>query len=289
MWAFSTIFGWTLFYFFLRESHTPAHITTAQQLFLVGYALLLGSLWGLSTTRYLRRLDGWSWFNSRGKRWVAYFAGALVLEGIVSALRLPSFYTNVFQHSVYFLLLPLFIGHRDDMALRAWMDGPQAPVSTAAASAAESTESELILTTSRRKPVFVLLCSLAFVLGGCWTVHRAPVVGWACILFFGLGIPASLLMFIPGSCCLVLRPDGFLMRRMWRRWFFRWDEVADFTVVQGVQGPRVAWNITRPGTRRSAFLREMYGRDLMLPDNYGLSAQDLCAMMTERRDHATVR
>jgi hypothetical protein len=113
------------------------------------------------------------------------------------------------------------------------------------------------------------------------------VVAWICIAFFGLGIPIGLLMFRPGFACLILKRDGFTMRQSWRQFTFRWDEISDLTVVSFVQGSRVAFNVHKPGVRRFAMLREMYGRDLALVDNYGLSASDLCALMQARQSAAT--
>jgi len=94
------------------------------------------------------------------------------------------------------------------------------------------------------------------------------------------------LRLVPGFSCLVLRRDDFEMRHVWRCWFFRWDEVTDLAVVKGAQGLRVAWNMKQPDARSSTLLREWYGRDSMLIDNYGVSAGDVCAMMNERREKA---
>jgi SpoVK/Ycf46/Vps4 family AAA+-type ATPase len=91
-------------------------------------------------------------------------------------------------------------------------------------------------------------------------------------------------MFIPGLCSLILRRDSFTMRHIWRRSTFRWDEIGGLAVVNGEQGPRVAWNTQQPDARCSALLRDIYGWDLLLPDNYGISAQELCAMKEERRN-----
>lgn len=270
--------GWVFFYFFIRQTYAPAAVSPAQYAFLAGYTFLLALSLSVGTTRFLRREGGWSWLDTRGKRIGAYFAGTFVLEAIVFALPFPPFYRNVLGHSAYFLLIPLFLNAQGGR-LQRWLEVPRTPGSVAADGALD----ELILTPTRRKAVFVILGGTAFVAAGWFLRVQSPVVAWICIVFFGLGIVAGLLMLLPGFSRLTVRREDFTIRHSWRSFTFRWDQIADLTVVGGLQGPRVAWNVMRSEGRRSVFLRETYGRDMMLMDSYGLPAEALCELMRARQ------
>jgi hypothetical protein len=286
LWAFCFVFGTPLYYFFIRETCTPKNVTLGEQAFIVGYSLLISGSFAFGTTRMILGLDRSRWLDAPWKRFAAYFVAALALTGLAAVLPLPAFYANILQHTIIFLVLPIFLSGRGWTARNRWFE--RASISSQrAASLVGDGDHDLVLRMPRRKALFLFGASSLFVAIGWWMHLQAPVVGWTCIVFFGLGIPISLLMLIPGFSQLALRSNGFTMRHSWRRLDLRWDEISDLTVVSGTQGARVAFNVTKPSVRRSAMLREMYGRDLLLSDNYGLSASDLCALMQARQAAAS--
>ena len=281
LWAFSLVFGTVFYYFFIRETCTPKNVTAGEQAFLVGYSLLVSSTFALGATRMMLGRDRWRWLDSGWKRFAAYFVSAMALTGLAALLPLPAFYGNVLRHTVIFLVLPIFMGGRGWTARNRWLEGASASPQRAASLRGE-VDHDVVLPMSRRKAFFLFIGSSVFVATGWWMHFEAPVVGWISITFFGLGIPLSLLMLVPGFSYLKIQRHGFTMRHSWRKYSFRWDEISDLTLVSGPQGSRVAFNVHQPGARRSALLREMYGRDMMLLDNYGLSAPELCALMQAR-------
>jgi hypothetical protein len=87
-------------------------------------------------------------------------------------------------------------------------------------------ESQVVFRGSLKKALMVLLISVGFVVLGAWATTERPVIGWLCIAFFGLGIPASLLMMRPNSTYLKLDADGIDIVNMWRHFKLKWSEVA---------------------------------------------------------------
>jgi hypothetical protein len=286
LWIFSLIFGAILYYFLIREAFVPKVITPGQQTFILVYSLLLSGVSAICVTRTLPGSGPPQWLDSRWKQRLAGIGAALALTGLLAVLPLPKFYSNVLQHTVVFLVIPFFIGERSRIAH--WLeDRPNPP--TVASNPVQGTERDVILHLSRRKAVFVLSGSALFVAGGWLMRLEAPLVAWACMVFFGLGMVAGLLLLIPDFSYLKIQRDGLTMRHSWREYTFLWDEISDLTIVTGPRGPRVAFNFNRPGARRSAILREMYDRDMVLIDNYGLSAQEMCGLLQSRKAASAAR
>ena len=71
---------------------------------------------------------------------------------------------------------------------------------------------ELTFHASRWKAALILLGASVFVVIGYFMRVEEPFMGWACMIFFGLGIPVGLIMlFSPNSTYLRLDPEGFEM------------------------------------------------------------------------------
>jgi hypothetical protein len=87
----------------------------------------------------------------------------------------------------------------------------------------------LTFRASRMKAVWLLLASSAFVAIGYFMRAEQPFVAWACIVFFGLGIPLSLvMMFSPNSMYLRLDEEGFEMGSFIKKTRIKWTDVAGF-------------------------------------------------------------
>lgn len=84
---------------------------------------------------------------------------------------------------------------------------------------------------SKKKAALLFLGSLAFVSLGVWIKEQQPVIGWACILFFGLGIPAALMMAFSKKMYLHLDPKGFEMGSPIKTVRIAWTEVDGFQMV----------------------------------------------------------
>jgi hypothetical protein len=99
-------------------------------------------------------------------------------------------------------------------------------------------EPQVIFRGSVRKALIVLLISIGFVVLGAWATAERPILGWLCIGFFGLGIPASLLMMRPNSTYLKLDADGIDVVSMWRHHKLEWSDLDGFRMAS-IHGARM--------------------------------------------------
>jgi hypothetical protein len=88
---------------------------------------------------------------------------------------------------------------------------------------------ELTFHASRSKAALILLGAITFVVIGYFMRHEEPLIGWACMIFFGLGIPVGLIMlFSPNSTYLRLDHEGFEMGSFVKKTRIKWADVAAF-------------------------------------------------------------
>jgi hypothetical protein len=105
---------------------------------------------------------------------------------------------------------------------------------------------ELTYRASRSKAAFVLLASLAFVAIGYFMRLEQPFIGWACMIFFGLGIPVGLIMlFSPNSMYLRLDTEGFEMGSFVKKTRIKWTDVAGFELAS-IRGAKMIAIIYAP-------------------------------------------
>ena len=84
---------------------------------------------------------------------------------------------------------------------------------------------ERTFTATRSKAVFLVLGCIAFVVGGYFIRAEKPLIAWACMIFFGLGIPLGFAqLFWPNSSYLRLDAEGFeigsLVGKKRVKWYF---------------------------------------------------------------------
>jgi hypothetical protein len=100
------------------------------------------------------------------------------------------------------------------------------------------------------------------------------------------------LALLPGAGGLLLDSDGFEITSLFRPYRCRWTEVSEFEVVRVPPSLQkmVAFDHARTEDRALARInRSLVGWAGGLPDNYGLSHEDLAAIMNEWRARATGR
>lgn len=90
----------------------------------------------------------------------------------------------------------------------------------------------LVIKTSFRKTLLILLLSLGFVAVSVWLIDKQPILGWVGVVFASLGILVSLLMMRPNYMYLRLDRDGFDCVRGSRHSRTRWRDVAHFQMVK---------------------------------------------------------
>jgi hypothetical protein len=106
--------------------------------------------------------------------------------------------------------------------------------------------------------------------------------------FFGLcAAVAAVQLVFPST--LTLTTDGFTSTALRRRVTRRWKDIDSFVPVRtsalsGVVGVRLAASVEqRSGVRKAA--RNIWGYDAgTLPDTYGMTVDELAALMNEWRD-----
>jgi hypothetical protein len=112
-----------------------------------------------------------------------------------------------------------------------------------------------------------------------------PVVGWSCILFFGLCGALAVLNLWPGASRLVLDADGFEIVSLFRRTRVRWAEVARVGTARVGMHRVVGFDFVdghAGGERLRRVNRNLSGFQAALPDTYGLAAPTLAARLDAR-------
>jgi hypothetical protein len=165
-----------------------------------------------------------------------------------------------------------------------------------------SPEDVQVLRVSGTKAILFMVLSLVFVaIGVCLLVQVSvnPLVAWVAIVFFGLRAVVFLIQLIPGASYLRLTPEGLTMCAMWRKRFYRWDDIAKFGVTSFQTGltkkKMVGFNFASSSTHpdRSSALVKMNvvisGYEAGLPDDYRLGYQGLADLLNARLQQARSR
>ena len=93
------------------------------------------------------------------------------------------------------------------------------------------TSDSLKFVASPWKALLIMVYSICLVSLGVWLKQSGwSFLGWLTIVFFGLGVPLSLLMLLPNATYLRLDEEGFEMRSVFRNNRYRWTDVAGFTI-----------------------------------------------------------
>ncbi len=151
----------------------------------------------------------------------------------------------------------------------------------------------IVLRPDKKKLLLYLLGCLAFVAIGIYAITRGePVVGWSCVLFFGLGVPVFGMQFLPGASYLRLTQEGFVVCSLFRQKpLVSWQEASGFRVapVPFSRTRLVVYDSTSNPTnaRTRRVNRSLIGADEGLPDTYGMKPQDLADLLNSWRLRST--
>lgn len=151
-----------------------------------------------------------------------------------------------------------------------------------------ATAPDLVLRPKRLSQLGYFAICLAFTIGGALMIADGQWAGWFVAGFFGLGVVALPLTILPGASYLRLTPQGFTVCSMYRHHHFKWAEIEP--CFPGVVSKRkmVLFDLAEPGRfpRGRAVARLLTGAEAGLSDTYGMTAEDLAALMNRWRDHA---
>jgi hypothetical protein len=143
---------------------------------------------------------------------------------------------------------------------------------------------ELIYYPSRTKALLILIGSIAFVAMGWWVKEEEPLIGWLGVVLFGLGIPAALIMLLPGVMYLRLDPDGIEMCSIGRKNKIRWQDVESFKIVyvRWARAEMIAINYRASFKQKVAlavvgalFGQLWWGAIPVIPNIYNVSLEEL--------------
>jgi len=153
------------------------------------------------------------------------------------------------------------------------------------------------LQPSRLKMLALFAGSLIFVASGVAMLKIRPagmdssetLMMWLAVGFFGLCAAVFGVLTLPGAASLTLGADGFELCNLYRRTRFPWADTRNFRIQQfsdteGSRDRQVMFEVLGAGTGPKRTGAKWY--DGMLPDTFGLSKDDFCALMQQWRDKA---
>jgi len=145
----------------------------------------------------------------------------------------------------------------------------------------------LTLYPSRKRVWLLLVAGPVMIAVGVMLIQEKMFHGWFAAVIGGLCIPLGLAMLHPRFGQLTIDEQGFESRWLRARLRFEWDQVAAFGVIElkqkGITVGRYVGITIAPGAGKSrigsTLNRLASGYDSSLPDNFGLSAEDLARLL----------
>jgi len=146
---------------------------------------------------------------------------------------------------------------------------------------------ELTFHASRGKAALILLGAIAFVVIGYFMRLEKPFIGWACMIFFGLGIPVGLIMlFSPNSTYLRLDKEGFEMGSFVKKSRTKWTDVAGFELAS-IRGAKMIAIIYAPHYEGQkigrAVAENLSGMEGAIGNSYDASLAEVLKSLNEWR------
>lgn len=149
---------------------------------------------------------------------------------------------------------------------------------------------EVTLRPNRLKYLVILIVCVGFAVSGTFNVAKNSLIGWIQILVFGSNAIVFGVLLLPGSAYLKLDPAGFTICSLFQARKLGWHEVDAFRVSTDRRRKLVVFNFSKL-YQGQEFARKLAstvsGYEAGLPDNYGLSAEELAATLNQWRERAT--
>jgi len=147
---------------------------------------------------------------------------------------------------------------------------------------------DLTFTASRKKALLLLLGSVCFVALGVWITSEKPWLGWTCVAFFGLGVPASFLMLLPGAMYLKLDAEGFELGSFFRKEKIKWTDVARFE-VRAIHTTKIITVVYSQAYQKQKLARaissSLTGAEGGIPNNYNASINEIVTALNAWKSH----
>jgi hypothetical protein len=145
---------------------------------------------------------------------------------------------------------------------------------------------EVVFRASKGKAVLILVISSIFVAGGYWMTAEEPLMGWLCVGFFALGIPASIMMMTSKSMYLRLDREGFDMVSPLKRVRVKWTDVDGFAMGD-IEGAKMIQIVYAPHYSQQKLGRMvaagLSGMEGAIPNSYNASLAEILKTLNEWR------
>jgi hypothetical protein len=142
---------------------------------------------------------------------------------------------------------------------------------------------------SKTKFAVMLLGALAFVAVGVLALRSGVRAMWLPILFFGLCSLVFATTLLPQASFLRLEKEGFTFVSLFRRSTVKWRDVQAFHPGKLISNSMVFFDYVIPGAPHPTARKmsvDLCGHEAALPDTYGLSAEELAALMNAAKAYA---
>jgi len=147
----------------------------------------------------------------------------------------------------------------------------------------------LLLKPARGQHLLLLATCAAFVAIGVMMIRDGDLSGWFVAGFFGLCVVVFSVNLIPGASYLLLAPEGFRYRSLFRAGNERWRDIERFGVFDAGARTMVGWDYVAGYERHQRgrhFAKRLAGLEAGLPDTYGRSATELAELLDDWRRRA---
>jgi len=145
---------------------------------------------------------------------------------------------------------------------------------------------ELVIKSSPKKGILVLILSIALVALSIWAIDEKPFLGWVGAVFFGLGVPASLMMLRPNHMYLKLDSEGFDLVVGKRHNITRWGDVQRFEMgkMSGNKLIGIHYSPEYQAQRGArAVASSLAGIEAVIADHWALSLDEVLLTLEEYR------
>jgi len=142
---------------------------------------------------------------------------------------------------------------------------------------------------SRRRIMWLAVASGAFVIGGIWELaNNQPFSGWLTIIFFGFCFGVALLNLLPKASYLRLSTNGFVMCSSFRRRFYSWQSVGEFSVRKIGRQEMIVFNSEQDSHSKLAGTNRLFtGGTSAIPfTSYDVPSTVLARQLNEWRERA---
>jgi hypothetical protein len=149
-----------------------------------------------------------------------------------------------------------------------------------------SDSSEAFLRPRRAKILGLLTVTGLLAAAGVGMIAEGLWLGWLIAPVFGLGVLVSVLLLLPNSAYLEIRPGGFTVCSLFRKHSYRWSDVESFeTGFIGIN-KMVVFNYSarcQGATWPRKLAVAISGFEGALPDSYGMRAEALAELLNQHR------